>query len=64
MSGIVIRFADYERRSQDADAVGPRDPCESAVIIILPVVRIEKFVDDGYDERRGRRRRRRRYLRT
>ena len=38
-AGQVVRFADYERRSRNPDAVSPRDPSESAVIIILPVIR-------------------------
>ena len=46
MTGRVIRFPDPERRSRDADALGPRDPYDSAVIIILPTVRIERFEPD------------------
>lgn len=38
MTDNVIRFADYERKSRDADAVSPRDPCDAAVIV-LPVIR-------------------------
>ena len=38
----VIRFRDYEKRSRHADAVD-RDPAESAVIIILPIIRIERY---------------------
>lgn len=50
--GAVIRFRDYERTRHDADGAAPRDPADSAVIIILPVVRIERIVsfmtaDDG-----------------
>jgi hypothetical protein len=45
--GDVIRIADYERR--DPDAVSPRDPADSAIIIILPVVRIERFGEDDED---------------
>jgi hypothetical protein len=33
----VIRFSDIERRSRNADAV-PRDPADTAVIVILPQV--------------------------
>lgn len=35
----VIRFADFERRRSDADAVRVRDP---DIIIILPIIRIER----------------------
>jgi hypothetical protein len=38
----VLRFSDYDRKSREPDSLGPRDPCDSAVIIILPVVRIER----------------------
>ena len=34
----VIRFPDVEHRSRNPDAV-PRDPADSALIIILPVIR-------------------------
>jgi hypothetical protein len=37
----VIRFADWERKSRNPDAMQPRDPCE-ATVIILPVIRIER----------------------
>lgn len=33
----IVRFADYEKRSRNPDACGPRDPCEAAIIIIMPV---------------------------
>ena len=32
MSETVIRICDYERRSRDADACAPRDPCDADVI--------------------------------
>lgn len=35
----VIRFADYEQKSRNPDAVSPRDPADSAIVIILPVIR-------------------------
>lgn len=39
----VIRFCDYERKSQEPDAaIEERDPGASAVIVILPVIRIER----------------------
>ncbi len=38
MSKNVIRIADYERKSRNADAVQPRDPAD-ADVIILPVIR-------------------------
>ena len=34
----IIRFADYEQRSKNPDAVSPRNPADSAVVIILPQV--------------------------
>jgi hypothetical protein len=43
MAGNVVIFPDPERRSRDADAVEVRDPSESAIIIILPIVRVERF---------------------
>ena len=42
MMGKVIRLPDIERKSRHADAID-RDPAESALIIILPVIRIERF---------------------
>jgi hypothetical protein len=54
MSGIVIRFPDPERRSRDADAVEVRDPSESAIIIILPIIRVERF-DLGFTPEAARR---------
>ena len=42
MPGQVLRFADYDKHSREPDSEGPRDPCESAVVIILPVVRVER----------------------
>ena len=41
----VIRFSDYERKSRDADAVSPRDPADSAIIIVLPVIRLERYAE-------------------
>jgi hypothetical protein len=37
--GQVIRFADYEQKSRNPDAVSPRNPADSAIVIILPVIR-------------------------
>lgn len=48
----VIRFPDPERKSRNPDAVD-RDPAE-AVIIILPIVRVESY-DDPPPRRRKRR---------
>jgi hypothetical protein len=39
VSENVVRLADYERKSRDCDAISPRDPADSALIIILPVIR-------------------------
>ena len=41
--GRVIRFPDPEHRSRQADAAFPRDPGDSAIIIVLPVIRIERY---------------------
>jgi hypothetical protein len=41
----IIRFADYEQRSKNPDAVSPRNPVDSAIVIILPVIR--RFNPDG-----------------
>lgn len=53
----VVRICDYERKSREPDALGPRDPTESATIILLPIVRIEpfqtKFWDEQLDEANG-----------
>jgi hypothetical protein len=38
----VIRFADYEQKSRNPDAVSPRDPADSAVVIVLPMIRVER----------------------
>jgi hypothetical protein len=38
MTENVIRFADYEQKSRNPDAVSPRDPSDSALIVILPQV--------------------------
>jgi hypothetical protein len=42
MPATIIRFADYEQRSKNPDAVH-RDPSDSALIILLPVIRIERY---------------------
>lgn len=44
MSAQVVRLKDYERRSREPDAID-RDPTESAVIIIIPLIRIERYRD-------------------
>jgi hypothetical protein len=47
----VVRFSDYEKRSRDPHAVSPRNPSDTAVIVVLPVVRTERYVDrmEAYD---------------
>jgi hypothetical protein len=53
MPGKVIRFADFERKSRNADAqAGQRDPADTAVIIILPIIRIERLVVEKPKRRR------------
>ena len=54
MTGKVIRFPDPDRRSREPDAI-LRNPSESALIIILPIVRIERL-DKAPPPRRRRRR--------
>jgi hypothetical protein len=43
MTQAVLRISDFERRSREPDAVSPRDPSDSAVIIVLPVIRVERY---------------------
>lgn len=45
MTDKVIRFSDYERKSKNPDASQPRDLVE-ADVITLPVIRIERYIDD------------------
>ncbi len=40
----VFRFRDYDQRSQEPDAVD-RDPSKSAMIIIMPMVRVERRIE-------------------
>ena len=42
MPGKVVRFPDPEKRSRNADAVH-RDPDDSAIIIVLPIIRVERY---------------------
>ena len=42
MTEKVVRIMDYERRSKEPDACAPRDPGDAAVIVVLPVVRVER----------------------
>lgn len=41
MPGKVLRFCDYQKRFTSADACEPRDPADTAVIIILPLIRVQ-----------------------
>jgi hypothetical protein len=62
--GTVIRFPDVARRSRRRKS---RQNAESATVIILPVIRIERFVDESsmpVASRSQRRRRRRRASRS
>jgi hypothetical protein len=43
----VVRFSDFEQKSRNADSVSPRDPSDSAIIILLPLVRVERHVNEG-----------------
>ncbi len=61
--GTVISFPEPARRSCRKKSGNP----ESATVIILPVIRIERFIDETsmpVASRSQRRRRRRRMLRT
>lgn len=51
-SAEIVRLADYEQRSRAPDAVSPRDPAESAVIIILPMVRVERYAEPKHEDTR------------
>ena len=46
----IIRFADYEQRSKNPDAVSPRDPADSAIVIVLPVIRVERTFEERHRE--------------
>jgi hypothetical protein len=53
MPGKVVRFADFERKSRNADAqADQRDPADTAVVIVLPVIRIERPVVEKPKRRR------------
>jgi hypothetical protein len=43
MDKNVVRIIDYERRSREPDAEGPRAPDEPCSVIVLPVIRIERL---------------------
>jgi len=63
--GTVIRFPELGRSSRSGRVIGAQS--ESATVIILPVVRIERFTDEPSEpdvSRSQRRRRRRRVSRT
>lgn len=44
MTGKVVRYLDPERKSKHADAVD-RDLADSAIIIVLPIIRIERYAE-------------------
>lgn len=44
MTARIVRYPDPERRSRNADAVH-RDPGDSAIIIVLPIIRIERYAE-------------------
>ncbi len=61
--GSVIRFPETGRRARSSRLIAAR--AESATVIILPVIRIERFTDEpSHPSRSQRRRRRRRASRT
>jgi hypothetical protein len=63
--GTVVEFPEHGRSSRDGRVIGMR--AESATVIILPVIRIERYSEepaDGSASRSQRRRRRRRASRS
>ena len=63
--GTVVEFPEHGRSSRDGRVIGMR--AESATVIILPVIRIERYNDEpaaGSASRSQRRRRRRRASRS
>ncbi len=64
--GTVVGFPEHGRSTRDGRVIGMR--AESATVIILPVIRIERYSDDepaeGAASRSQRRRRRRRASRS
>jgi hypothetical protein len=44
MTAKIIRYRDPERKSRHADSVD-RDPGDSAIIIVLPIIRIERYAE-------------------
>jgi hypothetical protein len=63
--GMVIGFPEHARESREGRVIGARP--ESATVIILPVIRIERYDDapsEGDTTRSQRRRRRRRTSRS
>ena len=63
--GLVIGFHEQGRAPRAGRMIGSR--AESATVIILPVIRIERYSDEpteGSDSRSQRRRRRRRTSRS
>ena len=66
--GTVVEFPEHGRSTRDGRLIGMRP--ESATVIILPVIRIERYSDDEHEPAEGtasrsqRRRRRRRASRS
>ena len=63
--GTVVEFPEHGRSSRDGRVIGMR--AESATVIILPVIRIERYSEEpanGSASRGQRRRRRRRATRS
>lgn len=56
--GLVIGFPEQGRCARDTRLMAGRS--ESATVIILPVIRIERYSDEPSEEPTGPRRRRRR----
>jgi len=47
MSDNIIRLADYERKSRNPDVIPLRNPADSAIVVVLPVIRVERAPGAG-----------------
>jgi hypothetical protein len=58
--GTLIRFPELGRGARSSRLIGGKP--ESATVIILPVIRIERYPDEPSETSRSQRRRRRRRI--
>jgi hypothetical protein len=56
MTAKIVRYPDPDRKSRHADSVD-RDLADSAIIIVLPIIRIERYAEPKPRVRRKVRRR-------